>query len=577
MFPSSLVIEPIFSLISPEGKIERAFTLLERKMRQALKTDLDPAIYVMSADCGTGKTKTVQNVLREWKAEGFPGDGAMVMVFTRAEIDAIVAGAGLDRNDYAVFTSDDKYRTYGAGRDAANHVPVLFATHSMVDRLTAKTGSFHAVTEFHRNGRVRSLRVWDEGFKAAEGVAFDPDDLLALPSAYKRLPAADRDVLRKLGRECLEPVAGLRLDIPNSIVDIGDQILKKGLKVAEGPKRTLEALVKLAGSHAYLTGNDKAGWNFIGAGRPMPADIAPLFILDASARLTARYRQLSAYGMKVVELEPATLSYDNVNIHWYDRGAGQTALNDPAQRGVIYKAIADLTNAKPTEQFLLVISKRACGGGDDWPAALPKELHGMVSDPNRVKVATWGRHIGTNEFRDIPNVIIVSSYNYGSNAYDALALAATGCRADEIGRDARREQEAEAFMHNVYQAVCRSSVRLRRGASSGFAHVYLIMEDSDRRRAQITQAFPGASVESWVPHPPIKESKHDLVLRVLSSILQTQSFVGFNELREACGSKDKTYLHKTLRSDRFKSAIAIRGIEKGAKQFYISDRSRLAA
>lgn len=568
LFSSSTTPTPITSKLTPERKIERAFTLLETKMKQALHKDIDPAVYVMSADCGTGKTRALQNVLREWKADGFPGDGAIVMIFTLAEIDAIVAGAGLDHNDYAVYTSEEKYRTYGAGRDAANVVPVLFATHSMAKRLTLKVGSLPLVTEFHRNGRVRSLRVWDEGFNAAEGVAFDLDDLAALPSAFKMLSNDDRAVLRRLGQSCLEPVAGLRLDIPLSVIDIGDQALKKGLKVADGPKRTLEGLVRLAGSSAYLRGDDKDGWSFIGAGRSLPADIAPLFVLDASARLTARYRQLSAHGMRVVELEPATLSYERMNIHWYDRGAGRTALNDPAQRGVIFKAIADLANTKPTEQFLLVISKRVCGGGEDGPATLPKELHGMITDPDRVKVATWGRHIGTNEFRDIPNVIIVSAYNYGLAAYDALALAATGNRVDEIGKPARWEQEAEAFMHNVYQAVCRSSVRLRNGALSGAANVYLIMKDGDRRRAQVAQAFPGAPIQSWIPNPPTKEAKHDLVLRILFANLERQSFISLKDLGKACGGSGSSYLTKIVRTTRFKEAIGAAGIHRDTNRFY---------
>ena len=309
----------------------------------------------------------------------------------------------------------------------------------------------------------------------------------------------------------------------------------------------------------------------------MPADIAPLFVLDASARLTARYRQLSAHGMRVVELEPATLSYEGVNIHWYDRGAGKTALGDAKQRGVIFKAIADLANTKPTEQFLLVISKRVCGGGEDGPATLPKELRGIVTDPDRVKVVTWGRHIGTNEFRDIPNVIIVSAYNYGLTAYDALALAATGCRVDEIGKSDRWEQEAEAFMHNVYQAVCRISVRLRNGASSGAANVYLIMNDSDRRRAQIEQAFPGASIQSWIPNPPAKESKHDLVLRVLSTLLENQSFVSLKDLRIACEGKCTSYQSKIVRSDRFKADIAARGIFRRKNYYHRIGEAKLAA
>jgi hypothetical protein len=344
-------------------------------------------------------------------------------------------------------------------------------------------------------------------------------------------------------------------------------VLKGGLKVAEAPKRTLEALGKLAGSTAYLRGNDHTDWTFFGAGRSLPADIMPLLVLDASARLTSRYKQLLAHGMNVVELEPALLTYDRVAVHWCNLAAGKTALRDAAQRGIIYGTIADLVNAKPSEDFLIVIAKDACGGGEG-PVAMPKELHALLPDPDRVRVTSWGRHIGTNEYRDIPNVIIVSAYNYGDDGYDALALAASGRQDGIVSKEERREEVASAFMHNVYQAVCRSTVRQRDGASAGAANVYLIMKDSEQRREQIMCALPGCSIDVWMPATPTKETKHDLVLRTLFAILEEQESVSFKALTTACAGSGDSYLTKIVRTPRFKDAIAGKGIVRRKNRFH---------
>lgn len=181
--------------LSPDDKIKRAFSLLKEKMEQALDGGLDPAIYVMSADAGTGKSTAVQALLAEWKGKGFPGDGAIVFLNTLAEIDAYIAGAKLDKADYAVYSSNPAYAGYGAGREAAGTVPVLFATHSMARRRFVDIDTYAKASFFHYRGKPRALRVWDEAFLAVEYAAFDLNDLRMLPGALK---GHSREAIRML-------------------------------------------------------------------------------------------------------------------------------------------------------------------------------------------------------------------------------------------------------------------------------------------------------------------------------------------------------------------------------------------
>jgi hypothetical protein len=566
----------ISSKLSPGDEIERAFSLLKGKMQQALDGVLDPAVYVMSADAGTGKSTAVQALLAECKGKGFRGDGTIIFLNTLAEVDAYVMGAKLDRADYAVYTSDPVYARYGAGREAAGTVPVLFTTHSMARRRLAGRASFKDADCFHYNGQPRALRVWDEAFLPAEHAAFDLNALHMLPSALKGRPRHLVAMFEALEQNRGTVEAGDLIPIPAEIRDVVDAVLATGSKVTEQARRTLEALAKLAGSNAQINGSAEAGWYCIGIGRPIPADMAPLFVLDASARLTGRYDDWSGYGMKVVALEPAVLDYGNLAVHWWDRGCGKTAMNKADDRRTIMGAVADLINSKPTEGFLLVMSKEFAVIGPEGSSTVPGDLSGAVTDVGRVSVTTWGRHLSSNDHRDLENVVILGSYNYGDSAYDALALAAGGAIIGTANVGDRRREEAGEFKHNVYQAVCRVRCRNRIDGDCEPVNAYLIMTDSDRRRELVRAAFPNCSIETWAPLP-IKEKKADRVLAELLRMLELKSIVTKDELTAACGSGDRSYLTKVNNQARFKEALRRNSVSRTGSMYIRSIPINLAS
>lgn len=545
---------PISLTLSPGDRIKQAFSLLKGKMQQALDGGLDPAVYVMSADAGTGKSTAVQALLAEWKGKGFRGDGTIIFLHTLAEVDAYVMGAKLDRADFAVYTSDPVYARHGAGKDAADEVPILFATHSMAYSRLPKTPSFESAECFYYKGKPRTLRVWDEAFLPAQHVSFDLNDLHMLPSALKGRSRNEVRLFEALQQNLSTVAAGDLIPIPAEIRGAADTVLSSGGKVTEQARRTLEALGKLAGADAQINGSADGGWYCIGIGLPIPADIAPLFVLDASARLTGRYGDWSAYGMRVVALEPATLRYENLAIHLWDRGCGKTAMHKANDRRTIMGAVANLVNSKPTEGFLLVMSKDFAKIGPDGRPTIPGDLSSVVRDAERVHVTTWGRHLSSNDHRDIPNVVLLGSYNYGDSAYDALALASTGAMNGVASVEERRREEAAEFTNNVYQAVCRVRCRNRTEGDCKPASAYLIMGTSDRRRQILEKAFPGCSISSWEPTVS-NPSKRDHVISVLLSLLSGKSMVSTAELIAACGSDDRSYLTKINNQARFKEAL----------------------
>jgi hypothetical protein len=563
----------------PEMRMIDSFSIssslesFKNTVKMGLRSATSKSAFIFSASCGIGKTTFLSYEIADWKKNGFKGNGLIVFVNTLAEIDSYVSHAGLDKEDYAVETGNPIYTRYGSGRNAAGRVPVLFATHSKARRKSAEYGGFEAIPCFHYHGKPRALRVWDEALNAVECASFSFDDLMGLASAYKRLPKADTKVFRDLALSVGKPVAGAVVHIPVEIRAVGDSALKAGLKVSEQARQTLDALIKLAGSKAHLRGSDEKGWHLIGTGLPLPADIAPVIVLDASARLTGRYEDWSPYGIDVVHLPPATLDYGQLDIRWWNRAAGKTAMRDAAGRGLIFEQIAVLINSKPEDSFAIVMAREFCGFDKAGKVILPDALASLIDDPSRVGITNWGRHFGINDFKDAPNIIIVGAFEYDEPAYEALALGLSNDPTGNVSSEERRVQKHAEFISNLYQAVCRCRVRNRKGGMAAQATAYLIMKDTDERRALIRKAFTGCTIEAWEPVPKAKQSKADKVVALVVTMIEdratvmTWPFVSFGEVIKASESKSRSYLTKTVGSPRFKDKLAEQGIMMRGRQF----------
>lgn len=577
LFPDDPKVSPISLNLSPGDKNERAFSLQRAKMREALDGGLDPAIYVMSAACGTGKSTAIQRVLAEWKLSDFPNGSAIIFVATYDEVDAYVHGAGLDHADYAICTSDPKYAAYGRGMHHMTDAPILFVTHVRAEKDMRATGSFDAISAFLYKGNPRALRVWDEGFSAAVGATFDRAHLYALSSAFRGLDAADHAMFNDLWAACINPRDGLSIAIPLEFADVAHRVLQKGLKGPPGPTKALEALAKLAGSTAFIRDAGNGHWSFIGAGRSLPVDIAPLFVLDASARLTDRYDQLPAHGLKVVRLEPATVDYQRLTVRICNLAAGKTALGNATTRTKVFRIIADLANSKPDESFLIIMAKEFCGKDVEGAPTLPGDLEAMLANPNNVRITNWGRHKGSNEFRDVGNVIIVSSHAYTKESYEAMALADSGTKDGIVSREQVQRVRDSEFMQNLYQGVCRGNIRNGEDGICGEMNAYLIMEDSADRQRHMKQAFPGCTVEDWQPVIPKKETNLTLVKRVLLELLDSRRIVSKAELLQACGGGIKSRLTKVYADVRFKDWLTVHGIHMMTNYFERAGARKMAA
>ena len=102
-----------------------------------------------------------------------------------------------------------------------------------------------------------------------------------------------------------------------------------------------------------------------------------MVILDASGRVRATYEQWEKAAGKLVRLPSAARSYRNLTVHVMDKGSGKTAWTQDSRSLAL--EVAQLTNSKPDEEWLVVYHKGANGG------TIPDQIMGLISTkPNRI-------------------------------------------------------------------------------------------------------------------------------------------------------------------------------------------------
>lgn len=124
----------------------------------------------------------------------------------------------------------------------------------------------------------------------------------------------------------------------------------------------------------------------------------------------------------------------------------------------------------------------------------------LEGDRGRVKFLTWGRHHGTNDFADIPNVVLVGALYYREMDYEARWHVCTDIAPDQrrcTDKERALVEEGE-FRHMVLQALCRVAVRKNQGGTCPPCTAYVIAKKGNVV-SNLTQTFPGARVVPWHP------------------------------------------------------------------------------
>lgn len=504
--------------------------------------------------------------LKVWREHDFdPASSVLIGVSRLEEISTYFKQSGLLKGEVGVLTSNPDMNRLGVSSERHGDVRVLFTTQQMIESRT-RDRSFSEVAEFYYQGTPRTLRLWDETILPAKPVVIRRDSLIALAEALRSTEPAFIDRLASFTRELAEERVGQPIQVPQELADetpdlwFGDPRL--GSISREGQK-ALEDLSLIGGTEMVLHHDPSLRLCLIGARSELPDDFMPCVILDASGRVRTTYDLWSTHRQNIIKLPPAANDYSPLTIRTWETQCGKVGFAKRSGRQHLFGPISELINEDSLKRWLIVHYK---DGGEQFMA----ELRGLILDqPERVVSLTWGRHHGTNAYRDYDNVILIGNSTYRPVDYPALALASSGLSAAEVDSLNLRSLKQGEQMHQILQALCRSSVRNGSGGLSGSCNAYVIASPSLDLEERLQSTFPGANVSVWLERERGFPTKVLWTLDYLEEKFadETVCRVPKQEVSQFVESSRSSFATNVISYPGFRDALTARGISIETRYF----------
>jgi hypothetical protein len=243
----------------------------------------------------------------------------------------------------------------------------------------------------------------------------------------------------------------------------------------------------------------------------VPDDLAPVVILDASGRVRTAYDWWHEHRRTLHRLTPVKKHYDKLTVHVWDIGGGQSSFQREEARYWRTSGIVKTINRRSSDKWLVVCHKAF---RKEVEADIRRELKG---DPERVSFLHWGIHRASNEFCDVPNIILAGTQFLPTSSYEGIGRAARGILPSEgeITKELQRQIELGELGDRVLQAACRGVVRKALGDKCPPCNVYIIASAGSGLRELLPTIFPGCGIETWEPAPPRLRGKPAKALKFM--------------------------------------------------------------
>lgn len=275
--------------------------------------------------------------------------------------------------------------------------------------------------------------------------------------------------------------------------ELQETLTQYGPDMEPNRREVLRDLVTLSGQACVVRLHQNQRF-LLGRSVSIPEDMAPVIILDASGRVRQTYALWEHHRGNLVRLRSAAKDYSGLTIHHWSKGGGRATVQEGMS--AYADAVAMAINTRLDEEWL-VIHHKPKTDTPDFESAVLSRLEG---DQGRVKFLTWGRHHGTNDFADIPNVVLVGALYYREMDYEARWHACTDIAPDQqrCSDEERALVEEGEFRHMALQALCRIAVRKNHGGACPPCTAYVIAKKGNVV-SNLTQTFPGARIVPWHP------------------------------------------------------------------------------
>jgi hypothetical protein len=491
---------------------------------------------------------------------------ALVCVRRKDQIEAIIREADLDRSEFAVLTADAELNRLGGV--SPSNARVLFTTHAMIEKRCEKSGSFTEVAALHYRDKPRAVRIWDEAILPGQPLTIFRDNLASLLLPLRgRFPALV-DAIEDLFTKLKKTESGIVMCLPD-LAEAHDVDLNQVLEVvAERPEQKLaaEVLWLLFGKHVTVRQDGAFGNTMLDYKDTLPDDLKPLLALDASARVRTVYDCWEQGRGGIIRLPSASKRYDNLSIHVWDRGGGKSGFRKDGD--LLVEGIASTILTRPDEPWLVVHHKQEgiCRDIED-------EVRALLPPAACARFLNWGAHDATNEFADVPNIILAGTLFLRSSYYEALGRLASGHPSSNGRFDEEKVREVTAGEHRhlILQALCRGAVRKCLGERCPPARAYIIASRKSGIAEELPHIFPGARILPWRPVKKALRGKVAEAVEFITAQLASDptSVVTFREVMAHLGWRDRKEFQRRIRKhDDFRAALVDAGIEEWGRGRY---------
>lgn len=523
-----------------------------------------PAYYVSSLDPGVGKTTAMVHFLRELVASQDHQDvSALVCLGRLDQIKNVIEEASLQDQDFAVLTAKGNEDLNSLGCGVPEDARVLFTTHAMVEKRCSRT-TFGDTKGLWFQGRPRQVKIWDEAILPGHPVTLSRDSLASLFETLRpRHPEFTKDLegfFNELGaskdKSLLEvPSFDVSLDVPLHEVS--------GLFVdaSEEKRKALEELWFLMGKTVVVRMDGPAGPTLVNYRQTLPDDIKPILTLDASARVRATYDLWEKHRGDLVRLPSATKNYSNLTINVWDHAGGKSAYRTEGDR--IIQGVLKAVETQPYEEWLIIHHKFK----PTLKLDLPTKVTDRLPSNHKVSFLNWGSHDGTNEFKDVSNVVLAGTLFYPNSYKEGLTRLASGHRPSKglLRDDQVKATEMGEHSHLILQGLCRSRVRQNQNGECPPVNAYLIASTYSGIKELLPEILPGAQVVSWTPVP---RELHGQVADAIEFVRcwfhdNPDGVLRYKDLQGAVGIKDRSNFRATIRHHKaFQIALRELGLEE---------------
>ncbi|MBF9235012.1 hypothetical protein [Microvirga alba] len=534
------------------------------------------AYYVSSLDPGVGKTTAMIHFVRELvQSEDHKSVSALICLGRLEQIGTIVREIGLQDQDFAVLTGKDNVQLNTLGCGCPEEGRVLFTTHAMVESRCAGK-PFSEVKALQFRGHVRQVRIWDEAILPGRPIALRRDSLASLLSVLRSAYPEFTEALEAFFVQFHGLSDKTLINVPSLDVTYDAQLHEVSKLLAHHPeelRKAVEDLWFLMGGMAIVRVDGHAGPTLVDYRQTLPDGLKPILALDASARVRATYDLWEKERGDLVRLPSAIKRYGNLTINVWDQGGGKSAYKNTGD--VIVKGVLNAIAMKPHEEWLIVYHKHKPGRLN-----LPLEVSKGLPPDHKVSFLNWGAHDGTNEFKNVPNVILAGTLFPPLSHYEGLTRLSSGLSASKglLNPDMVKAVTLGEHGHMILQALCRSSVRQNRNGECPPVTAYLIASEYSGIKGLLPELFPEAQIVSWMP---VKKQAQGKVADAVSFVCDwfeanPDGALAYKDVRRAIGIKDASNFRTYIREHKkFRGALEELGLEEWGTGKYLTHLRRV--